>query len=74
MGWLVLGPRPDGSFYGRDERDALSNIADPVARALAVAQQRAAERSRIDGALNDLQKRLTAIEVKAASGKRNTLA
>jgi len=74
VGWLVLGPRPDGSFYGRDERDALSNIADPVARALAVAQQRAAERSRIDGALNDLQKRLTALEVKAASGKRNTLA
>ena len=40
VGWLLLGPRPDGTFYGREERAALREIADPVARALAVAFDR----------------------------------
>jgi hypothetical protein len=40
VGWLLLGPRPDGSFYGREERAALRDIADPVARALAIAVER----------------------------------
>ena len=40
MGWLVLGPRPDGSLYGRDERRALHDIADPIARALAIVRRR----------------------------------
>lgn len=38
--WLILGPRPDGSFYGRDERETLQEIADPIARSLAVASER----------------------------------
>ena len=41
-GWLLLGPRPDGSLYGRDEREALAAIAGPVARALAIARTREA--------------------------------
>jgi hypothetical protein len=40
VGWLLLGSRPDGSFYGRDERDALLEIADPLARGLAVTIER----------------------------------
>ena len=41
VGWLLLGPRPDGTFFGRDDRAALKAIADPVARALAVTTARA---------------------------------
>ncbi len=40
QGWLLLGPRPDGSFYGKDERAFLADIADPVARAIAVVRRR----------------------------------
>ncbi len=40
VGFLLLGPRPDGSFYGKDERDTLAAIADPVARALSIAIER----------------------------------
>ena len=40
VGWLLLGPRPDGTFYGNEERAALRDIADPVARALAIAVER----------------------------------
>ncbi|HEX5238713.1 MAG TPA: hypothetical protein VFW39_09655, partial [Sphingomicrobium sp.] len=40
IGWLLLGPRPDGSFFGRDEREALAHVAGPVARAIHIAQLR----------------------------------
>jgi hypothetical protein len=69
VGWLLLGPRPDGSFYGGDEREALEEIADPIARALAIAEareQRDAERTREGNALQRelarLGERLAAIE------------
>ena len=40
LGWLLLGSRPDGSFFSKEEREALLAIADPIARALAIAFQR----------------------------------
>jgi hypothetical protein len=55
IGWLVLGPRPDGSFFGKDERDALEHVAGPVARAIHIAQLR--ERREAEA-----EKRLTALE------------
>lgn len=42
IGWLLLGPRPDGSFYGKDELEALREVADPVARAVQIARLREA--------------------------------
>ncbi|TKD52887.1 hypothetical protein [Sphingomonas baiyangensis] len=55
IGWLLLGPRPDGSLYGRDEREAPVEIAAPVARAIEIARVREAR----DRALND---RIAALE------------
>jgi hypothetical protein len=40
IGWLMLGPRPDGSFFGKDEREAIEHVAGPVARAIHIAQLR----------------------------------
>jgi hypothetical protein len=40
IGWLLLGPRPDGSFFGKDEREAIEHVAGPVARAIHIAQLR----------------------------------
>jgi hypothetical protein len=48
LGWLLLGPRPDGSFYGRDERDALAGIADPVGRALQIVLRREEREARTE--------------------------
>ena len=45
-GWLLLGPRPDGSFYGRDEREALAAIAVQLQRALFSVVEREAEEKR----------------------------
>ena len=55
IGWLLLGPRPDGSFFGKDEREALEAIAGPVARAIHTAQVRQAREERAE-------KRLTGLE------------
>ncbi len=40
IGWILLGPRPDGSFYGKDELEALAEIADPIARAVQIVRSR----------------------------------
>jgi hypothetical protein len=40
IGTLLVGPRPDGSLPGKDEREALAEIADPVARAVRIVAMR----------------------------------
>ena len=45
-GWLLLGPRPDGSLYGKDELEALAEIAPPLRRALLAARHREQEQAR----------------------------
>lgn len=47
VGWIALGPRPDGSFYGKDERDAVREAAGPIARALHIIQRREAREARV---------------------------
>lgn len=62
VGWLLLGPRPDGSFYGKDERAALAEIADPVARAVEIVKVRRMRETQIDGVLASIMERLTSVE------------
>lgn len=45
-GWLFFGPRPDGSFYGRDDLEALIAIATPLQRALFQVAERESEEHR----------------------------
>ncbi|HWE46936.1 MAG TPA: hypothetical protein VG407_13000 [Caulobacteraceae bacterium] len=61
-GWLLLGPRPDGSLYGRDERDTLTEISGAIAQGLAAATRHeaiAADHARERAALHE---RLGALE------------
>lgn len=67
--WLMLGPRPDGSFYGADDLDALGEIAPPLQRTLlAVAEREAGDKlrrradARIRESLDQLANRLAALE------------
>ena len=34
IGWILIGPRPDGSISGKEEQRTLAEIADPIARAV----------------------------------------
>lgn len=45
-GWLVLGPRPDGSFYGSDDMEALTEIIPPLQRSLFLVAAREADERR----------------------------
>lgn len=62
VGWLLLGPHPDGSRLGKDERDTLAEIAEPVARSLAIAQGRDFERREIGAILKGIEERFNAFE------------
>lgn len=68
-GWLLLGPRPDGSFYGKDDVEALTAIAPPLQRTLFQVAAREGEdrlrhnrRQAMSRALDALNERLTIIE------------
>jgi hypothetical protein len=68
IGWLVLGPRPDGSFYGKDERDTLFAVAEPVARALAVTRYREAGERERQREIGGLATRLGVLETRLLGG------
>jgi hypothetical protein len=70
VGWLLLGPRPDGSFYGRDEQEALAEIADPVARAVHIVLLRDAREAQVRRQGEEQERRLTALERQLASALR----
>jgi hypothetical protein len=68
-GWLLLGPRPDGTRYSQDDLDALASIASPLQRALFLAREREKEKA-LDAAnaratrrqLTDLAARIASLE------------
>lgn len=60
--WLLIGPRPDGSFYGREERDTLTEIADPIARALAIATQRQGREREIERAMCTMADKIVTLQ------------
>ncbi|HTU11506.1 MAG TPA: hypothetical protein VMG08_11490 [Allosphingosinicella sp.] len=72
VGTLLVGPRPDGSAPGKDEREALAEIADPVARALRIVgvrereqAERLGEKEGLRSAIAALGARLDRLEAKA---------
>ena len=46
--WLLLGPRPDGTLYGREDRDAVRSILPALHNALITAAAREAQEAAID--------------------------
>jgi len=62
VGWLLLGPRPDGSFFGKDERETLELVAGPIARAIHIAQLREEREQRQQEQNARAETRLRAIE------------
>ena len=69
VGQLMLGPRPDGTRLGRDERDAIEAIARPLARTIRTVEKNAAAERRQGRQANriaELARRLEALERLAA--------
>jgi hypothetical protein len=62
IGTLLVGPRPDGSAPGKDEREALAEIADPVARAMRIVGLRESREDEERAWRRALETRLAALE------------
>jgi hypothetical protein len=67
IGWILLGPRPDGSLYSREERDALLEVEESISRAVEVARQRQQSQSAEKRWKEVQQKRLQALENQVAA-------
>jgi hypothetical protein len=66
VGWIALGPRPDGSFYGKDEQEALAEIANPVARAVQIVRMRERREAALQEEKAGLEARIVALEAAVA--------
>jgi acyl-CoA reductase-like NAD-dependent aldehyde dehydrogenase len=53
---LLLGPRPDGSLFGKSECRVIEEIAEPVARAIQVALRRQEREQKFEERLQALEK------------------
>jgi hypothetical protein len=62
LGWLLAGPRPDGSSLSKDEREVLDELADPIARAIRIVQKRDREEQELWTSLGSLRQRIEGIE------------
>jgi hypothetical protein len=60
VGTLLIGPRPDFTPVGKDEREALAEISDPVARAIRIVRARGAELARQEARLLAIEARISA--------------
>jgi hypothetical protein len=70
VGWLLLGPRPDGSLFGKTEFDAIEEIAEPVARAVQVAVRRQEREERLESRLQELESRIEGVVSALGDGRR----
>ena len=75
IGYLLVGPRPDGSIPSRDEQKALSEVSESVARAIRTVIKREARELQVSELISANAKRIEALEMllgtgPAASGRR----
>ena len=64
VGWLLLGPRPDGSLFGKSEFDAIEEVAEPVARAVQVVTMRVAREAELEGRFAAIERSIRQLEAR----------
>ena len=62
-GWLLLGPRPDGSFFGKDDLYALTDIIRPLQQSLFTVVEREAQEERGQRQIRRIKAALRSIEI-----------
>jgi hypothetical protein len=65
--WLLLGPRPDGTMFRKDDRAALAEIADPVARAIATVRLRETREEEMRRRDDEQDRRMAALEARVVA-------
>lgn len=75
IGYLLAGPRPDGSLPSRDEQKALNEVSESIARAVRTVIKREAREAEVAELIAANARRIEALEVLAgmtAGGPRRT--
>jgi hypothetical protein len=67
LGFIVVGPRPDGSVPSRDEQKALREVAEPIARAIKNVIKRIAYERRLESLIESNTRRMDELESTARS-------
>jgi hypothetical protein len=67
IGWLVVGPRPDGSIPGDDERETLAAVAEPIAASTRIVVKREEQERMVAEALATQRRRIEELEARLGS-------
>ncbi|HEX6785282.1 MAG TPA: hypothetical protein VF098_11615 [Sphingomicrobium sp.] len=62
IGYLLVGPRPDGSIPARDEQKALKEVSESIARAIRTVIKREARESQVAELIASNARRIEALE------------
>ena len=68
IGYLLVGPRPDGSIPSRDEQKALKEVSESIARAIRTVIKREAREQEVMNLITDNARRLEALEALLGAG------
>ncbi|HEU0311056.1 MAG TPA: hypothetical protein VFR36_07555 [Sphingomicrobium sp.] len=66
-GWLLLGPRPDGSYFGKDDVEALTEITPALQRTLFLVAERERDNERQRHEASELGASLAALMQRVAN-------
>jgi hypothetical protein len=70
IGYLLVGPRPDGSIPSRDEQKALKEVQEAIARAIRTVIKREARELQVSELISDSARRIEALEALLGTGVR----
>jgi hypothetical protein len=62
IGYLLVGPRPDGSIPSRQEQKAITDVSEEIARAIRTVIKREAKEAEIAELISDNARRIEALE------------
>jgi hypothetical protein len=62
VGYLLVGPRPDGSIPSRDEQKALAGVAEPIARAIRTVVKRQQREAEVAALITSNDRRIERLE------------
>jgi len=66
VGWLLIGPRPDGSILSKDEQRALVDVAGPITMAIRIAFRREEREKLFESRIEALEAHLSSKPAKPA--------
>jgi hypothetical protein len=73
IGFLLVGPRPDGSIPSRDEQRALADVSEPIARAVRAVMKREEREAAVAELIAENSRRIADLEARLASRNSSSL-